>query len=185
MSVIVVPPAHVAKAGWQEDAIDVTSHGAEFRPLSPFLLGPVPLYAGYWSKTMENAWQYAKVYPGQTYEDYWWRAFKGWADPRAVRYPMGKGAKPLYTLWAGDHLDYITARRRVYIPLYAWAVRFYQPYLLAGLKAMHEERGDLVLTDFDSYDHRPAGLSWEDVISDPDRKMGHGFVLAMMIEGYL
>jgi hypothetical protein len=34
-------------------------------------------------------------------------------------------------------------------------------------------------------DHRARGYSWEDVINDPDRKMGRGFVLAMMIEGVL
>lgn len=185
MTVYVVPPAYVAKAGWQDDAIDVTSRGDEYRALSPFLLGPVPLYAGYWSRTMENAWQYAKVYPEHTYGNYWPWAFTGWNDPRAVRYPMGKGAKPLHTLWAGDKLGYVDARRRVYIPLYAWAVRFYQPYLLSGLREAHLEGRDLVLVDFDAYDHRQAGLTWEDVINDPHRKMGHGFVLAMMIEGYL
>jgi hypothetical protein len=47
------------------------------------------------------------------------------------------------------------------------------------------EAGDIVLQDFDAYDHRALGYSWDDVINDPDRKMGHGFVLAMMIEGVL
>jgi hypothetical protein len=44
---------------------------------------------------------------------------------------------------------------------------------------------DIGLQDFGTYDHQALGYSWDDVINDPDRKMGHGFVLAMMIEGVL
>ena len=47
------------------------------------------------------------------------------------------------------------------------------------------QRADVVLIDFDAYDHRVLGYSWGDVMNDPDRKMGHGFVLAMMIEGVI
>ena len=43
--------------------IDVTSHAKDvFRQCSPFVLGPIPLYGGFTSKNMENAWQYAKLY---------------------------------------------------------------------------------------------------------------------------
>lgn len=187
MTVTVIPPGEAfSRRDDPRPFIDATSHGNRFRPLSPFLLGPVPLYAGQWSKTMENAWQYAKVYPQHQFEPgaYWAWATAGWGNPRAVRYPMGKGAKPLFSLWAGDHHGYVDARRRIYIPLYAWAVRMYQLPLLAELRGMAAQ-GDVVLIDFDAYDHRALGYSWEDVISDPDRTMGHGFVLAMMIEGYL
>lgn len=183
MIVEVQSPAYVAKAGLH--AADVTTHGSTFRLLSPMLLGPVPLYAGMWSETMENAWQYAKVYPGVAGAAYWAWAKRGWADPRAVRYPMGKGAQPLYALWAGDELDYIAARRRIYIPLYAQAVRMHQLDLFLKLRQQAYAGSGAVIVDFDAYDHRKLGYSWDDVISDPDRKMGHGFVLAMMIEGVL
>jgi hypothetical protein len=189
MTVEVQSPAYIAKAGLP--AHDVTTHGTYFRPLSPMLLGPVPLYEGLCSRTMENAWQYAKVYPQHAGQDgwpgleYWDWARAGWDNPRGVRYPMGKGAPPLYSLWAGERLDYIAARRRIYIPLYAQAVRFYQSGLLATLRQQARTSIGLVIQDFDAYDHRALGYSWDDVISDPDRKMGHGFVLAMMIEGVL
>jgi len=172
------------KATWEDPGVpsyDVTTHGSTYRPLSPMLLGPVPLYGGLWSRTMENAWQYAKVYPGC---EYWPWAAAGWANPRGVRYPMGKGARPLYSLWAGDKLDYITARKRIYLQLYAQAVRFHQLSLLADLRQA-ALAGDIVLLDFDAYDHRALGYTWDDVINDEKRKMGHGFVLAMMIEGVL
>lgn len=164
---------------------DVTTHGTDWRALSPMLLGPVQLYAGMWSRTVENGWQYAKAYPG--YEDpaaYWPWARGGWASPQAVRYPMGKGARPLHSLWAGDELGYIGARRRIYLPLYAQAVRFGPLNLFLALRE-RARQNDIAILDFDAYDHRALGYSWDDVVSDPGRKMGHGFVLAMMIEGVL
>jgi hypothetical protein len=36
--------------------------------------------------------------------------------------------------------------------------------------------------DFDAYDHKYEKLTYEQVINDPTRKMGHAFVLAMMLD---
>jgi len=186
MSVTVIPPGEAfSRPGDPRVFCDVTTHGSEWRPLSPMLLGPVPLYAGMWSRTMENAWQFAKFY--QLHREtvsYWPWAQAGWGNPRAVRYPMGRGSVPLHTLWAGEELDYVTARKRVYAPLYAQAVRMHQLDMFLKLRSWAQQ-ADVVLIDFDAYDHRALGYSWDDVMSDPGRKMGHGFVLAMMIEGVL
>ena len=116
--------------------INVTSQSKSDRgkTLSPFLLGPVPLYWGLTAKRVENAWQFSKVYkeyatstrtPKGTYStDLWpshkwfkW-ALKGFNDTYAHRHPMGKGAKPLFSYWRGEKLDYIQARKRIYSPLY-------------------------------------------------------------------
>lgn len=172
-------------------SVDVTSGHGYWSALSPFKLGPVQLYDNRWSQNMENGWQYAKVYREHTWgvlrapaQSYWSWATEGWYNPRAVRYPMGKGAKPLYSLWAGENLGYIEARKRIYIPLYSQAVRFHAMKQLQELKNFAMGR-DIVLRDYDAYDHQKLGYSWDDVINDPARKMGHGFVLAMMIEGVL
>jgi uncharacterized protein DUF6939 len=164
-------------------SVDVTSTSGNGSDFSPFTLGPVMLYSNTWSRNMENGWQYAKVYPEHV-QDYWTWAKAGWDNPRAVRYPMGKGAKPLYSLWCGEGLGYIAARKRIYMPLYSQAIRFYRP---ASLQWLREQaaRGDIAIKDYDAYDHRTLGYSWDDVINDPSRKMGHGFVLAMMLEGVL
>lgn len=72
---------------------------------------------------MENAWQYAKVYKrhtsslGNPTSDYWVWARQGWSSRIANRYPMGKGSKPEYSLWNGEKLGYIDARRKIYAPL--------------------------------------------------------------------
>lgn len=159
------------------------------RGLSPFYLGPCTLYGGYVSQNMENAWQYSKCYkvhtdengePTQAYYDW---ANSGWTKERADRYPMGKGAKPEYSLWDGEKLTYTQARRRIYIPLYTRAVRDTDAFKI--LNGMYRHAGNLTLWDFDAYNHRELGMGWDDVIDHPTWKCGHGFVLAMMLEGFL
>jgi hypothetical protein len=102
--------------------------------LSPFYLGPVKLYENNIAKNLENAWQFSKVYSNhfnelenKIKEDYFVWSKKGWSDNFTHRYPMGKGLKPLFSfwktfnketqIWEDVHLDYISARINIYIPL--------------------------------------------------------------------
>ena len=175
-----------------EDAvvINTTSRSNNWsRSLSPFFLGPVDLYAGHKSQNIENAWQYSKVYEyyleedGSVGERYFNWAKDGWNSTRANRYPMGKDARPLYSYWDGEKLSYVEARKKIYVPLYAKAVK--QTFAFEKLKKMHEEGQDLYLWDFDGYDHKACSLTFDQVINDPNRKMGHAFVIAMLLEGFL
>jgi len=170
--------------------VDTTSKGG-FKDLSPFYLGPVtdPFY-GDVALNFENYWQYSKIYHddydplvGPT-PAYWsWRA-AGFANPRAVRYPKGKGAKPLGLLHGNEIFDYIPSRRKVYAPIYAELVRATKSYNMLFNWSYNEGR-DLVLRDFDGYDYHRFGISLIDVINDPRRKMGHAFILAGMLTGHL
>lgn len=38
---------------------------------------------------------------------------------------------------------------------------------------------------FDGYNNKALGMSYDEVINCESRKMGHGFVLAMLLDGYL
>lgn len=154
--------------------------------LSPFFLGPIPLYDGTYALNMENAWQYAKVYDihvdanqDPTPEYFAW-ARAGWNKNYADRYPMGKGAKPLYSWWNGKKLTYIEARRAIYAPLYANAIEKTPAY--KTLLELYKQQGEIWLWDFDAYDHRKLNMSYMDVLMHPTKKMGHAFVLAMMLE---
>jgi len=153
------------------------------RELSPFHLGPVELYDGHRARCMENGWQFAKVYAchadeeGKPLPAYWEWAQAGWAKP-AQRYPMGKGAKPMYSLWDGEHLGYLEARARVYWPLYRDAVRNTAGF--ARLQELHA-KGPLSLFDFDGYDAQARCLSIKDVSLYVPRPMGHAFVLKAML----
>lgn len=156
------------------------------RDLSPFMLGPCPLYDGIWSRTMENAWQYSKLYAehadaeGNPTQKYWDWAAAGWENPKAVRYPMGKGAKPLCSLWQGKKYGYIDARKQVYAPIYRDAVLQTNGY--ATLKRLYEEhKGIIAIRDFDGYDEVALGMNLIDVLNNPNRKMGHAFVIKMLL----
>jgi len=179
-----------AKNPYGGTEVDVTSNSGFWSDLSPFLLNA----SKYGALVFENLWQYSKVYkkfimPIDGYPDASWHKWRdtGFANPRAVRYPMGKGAKPEYLLWEDEKLSYVEARKRVYAPIYAELVAQTGGY--GVLQSLYEsclaDNEPLVLRDFDAYDHIAMGRSLRDVINDPDRKCGHGFVLAMMLQGEL
>jgi hypothetical protein len=166
--------------------IDTTSKGSN-SDLSPFNLGPVEV-DGMIAMNVENLWQFSKVYPGHEFlgepskEWYAWRD-RGFASRWAQRYPMGKGKKPLYSFWRGQKLDYITARKEIYVPAYASCVVKTESFRKIFMS--YREGETIVLRDFDGYDHRALGISLKDVINNPNRSMGHAFVIVMILEDKL
>jgi len=172
-----------------ENFINTTSRSTDWgRGLSPFLNGPCPLPEGApckEAKNIENAWQYAKVYPEHVDEDenpteeYFKWARMGFLTQRGVRYPMGKGKHSLYSWWNGKKHGCIEARKNIYIPIYQSAIEKTEAYEM--LKAFYSEKESIVLWDFDGYDHDKFGVSIDEVINDSNRIMGHAFVLKMML----
>jgi hypothetical protein len=110
---------------------------------------------------------------------YWQWAKSGWSNPRAQRYPMGKGAKPEYLLWDGRRLGYVEGRHEVYWPLYRDAVR--ETRAFARLQSIVAAGDNLALFDFDGYDHDACAISLAEVLVDERRPMGHAFVLKSML----
>ena len=191
--------------------IDCTSGNKDevMRGLSPFYLGPVECYDGLKSETFERAWQCAKVYPwmenadGYPSEGYFaWRdmmwAKKGFERKIDIRFPVGKGnaRKCEYAWWkvngTFERLKYIPARKAIYIPLYAKAVVKTEAY--RRLVELRDSGKNLMLIDFDGYNpyHPHYGFgsddsvrTYKDVIHCPLLKMGHAFVLAMLLEGVI
>lgn len=166
-------------------SVDTTSRGGQWSGLSPFNLGPVPMYDGKTAANFENCWQYAKVYEihadadGNPTDAYWKWAEAGWKDPKPQRYPMGRGARPLYSLWDGKRLGYIDARKTIYGPLYAQLVQ--ETPSFQRLKDLHESGQDITLRDYDGYDHDKLGMTLTEVLNNPRRKMGHAFVLKALL----
>ncbi len=162
--------------------IDTTSNSGQFRELSPFILPAYP------AKNLENLWQFSKVYkkhimPIDGYPDASWYKWRdnGYSLDRAVRYPMGKGTIPEYSLWDGRKLDYISARKHIYAPEYAKNV--IKTVAFKRLQHVYQDcyNTELILLDYDAYDHAALGMTLKDVINNPNRKMGHAFVLIMML----
>ena len=168
---------------------NVTSHSTDMgRQCSPFLMGPVPveLDGKTWNaRNMENAWQYSKVYKEHlgNYEKWKIWALGGFVNPRAIRYPMGKGAKPEFHYWKGEKLAYIQARKKIYIPEYAKLV--VQTNAFRTLRDMYKSGRPVALWDFDGYNHRKLDMSFHEVIHCETRTMGHAFVIAMLLERYI
>lgn len=174
--------------------VNTTSRSSDWgRGLSPFFLGPVKLYGDYVSQNVENAWQYSKVYveytdennePNQSYFDW---AQKGWNKRVADRYPMGRGAKPLYSLWDGEKLGYVEARKKIYLPLYAMAVRNTQAFakLREAFETASKNETALVLQDFDAHNIDVMNHDLNKIVNNDNIKFGHGYVLAMMLLGML
>jgi len=137
------------------------------------------------ARIMENAWQMSKVYSqyasttGEPTDGYFAWAKKGFEDTVPHRYPMGRGKAPLYSLWNGKKLGYIDARKEIYLPLFRDAVKVTEDFKkLQDLVAT----GELIaLWDYDGYDHEARGMSLKDVLNEPRLKMGHAFVLKMML----
>lgn len=162
------------------------SKSSLWRQLSPFFLGPCKLWGDHVSQNMENGWQYSKVY--SEYENgglghptkRWLKwAKEGWNNPKAVRYPMGKGVSPEYSWWDGKAYGYLQARAKIYIPLYVRAVSKTDAF--EELQQMYKSQHEIWLWDFDGYDRRKFGMTLLDVLTNPRMKMGHAFVLAMML----
>lgn len=172
-------------------SMDVTSRSKSWgRHLSPFNLGPVDLYDGYVAKNIENAFQFSRVYPEHSTVDglpspyYWEWAQTGWAETAPIKYPMGVWNKHLYHWWDGKKLTNLEAQNQIFLPLYKKAVVTTPAF--QKLKYFYENsKQDIYLIDFEGYDHRFLGKSWDDVVNNIDMPVGQAFALCMILEGYL
>ena len=170
-------------------AINTTSRSSNWSSgLSPFYCGPVKLYGEYSSQNVENAWQYSKVYEyytddGEPAPRYFSWAEDGWKSTRAQRYPMGRGVVPLYSLWDGAKLSYVEARKAIYIPLYSSTVK--KTSAFQQLKSEYKNNKDIYLIDFDAHNLEPKSYEYMDVVNNPKIKLGHAYVLAMMLENLI
>ena len=96
----------------------------------------------------------------------------------------------MYAWWKDDDtfrkLGYIDGRKHIYLPLYAKAVVKTEAF--RRLVELRDSGKNLMLIDFGGYNpwHPHYGFtSYNDVIHCPLLKMGHGFVLAMLLDGVI
>lgn len=171
-------------------SMDVTSRSSTWgKHFSPFNLGPVDLYDGHWAYNIENAFQFSRVYAEYSTVDgvpaahYWEWAKKGWQNPKPIKYPLGVWSKHLYHWWDNKKLSNLEAQNQIFLPIYKKAV--IKTTAFSRLKEMYETGQDIYLIDFEGYDHRFLGKSWDDVVNNIDMPVGQAFALCMILEGYL
>ena len=161
------------------------------RGLSPMLVGMIFSDNGI-ARNMENFWQYAKVYEHQVdnnqnpLPEYFEWKNKGYNKKWADRYPAGKGSIPLYTWYCGEKLGYIEARKKLYLKYYKEAIIHTEAFKILKETWLNCKKNntDLILLDFDAYNHRELNYTWEDILNNEKRKMGHAFVLAKILSHY-
>ena len=154
------------------------------RQFSPFYLGPVEVtpMGPCVSQNMENAWQYSKRYKGQSIDEWAAWADIGFSQTKAVRFPMGRGAKPMFSYWQGEELSYIAARFKIYGPLYEWCILNHAYDSFLRLKKLVDDGTKIAIFDYDGYFYQGEDMSLDDVIYNPKRKMGHSFILMGMLQ---
>ena len=195
------------KGTWETEGfleVDTTSLGQSAKDLSPFCLH----HPSYPSVLVENFWQYSKFYrehgeilyaiggPRNFYfgdecitlpEIKVTDAFRAWANQGMVkkysdRHPMGRGAKPVCSvLSVNKHYyacDYIQARKLLYVPAYAGAVKGTRTF--RWLQCQVSAGQDIMLLDFDDVDF---SRGFDAVLNDGTHVMGHSAVLAAMLSG--
>jgi len=168
--------------------IDTTSRSWNWsKGFSPFNLPCGHLYDNYYSKNVENAWQASKVYSqfvdtnNNPTDEYFKWANNIWKSSYAFRYPMGRGAIPLYSYWNGEKLSYIDARKKIYIPIYSRACVESKTFNHL-LKIYRKTDKDIYLVDFDGYNHKEKNMTLNDVVNNEARSMGHAFVIYDLLQ---
>mgnify|MGYP001566161829 CR=1 FL=1 len=162
--------------------INTTSTSTDFgKAFSPFMnQGPIELY-GLTAHNVENMYQYQKCYSRHVGNYQEWKRWRdaGLASTIAVRYPMGKGAKPEFSYIKGlGKLSYVEARHKIYIPAYEQKLARYCTRELQTLADI------LTITDvwlFD-FDGRITDQLFEDAVCDPDHSLGHSFIIKKFLE---
>jgi hypothetical protein len=132
--------------------LDVTSKAKEpYVKISPFYPHgniPVPFSEGYFASSVEGIWQGLKVFENDDVDisKFSVNSMKGLKRTiRKFGNPLGhrKGVN------GTELLDYITARRQIYLPSYAFLLEKCIPDLIQKLKELAFKQ-DLVLLDFET-----------------------------------
>lgn len=134
------------------EVIDVTSKGDfPFVKLSPFYPHgniPVPFSQNYFAKSVEGIWQGLKVFE---LEDIDTSKFEI-EDMKGIKRTVRKFGKPLghrKGIYGNELLDYLTARKQIYLPTYAWVL---QNVTIKEIDLLVEiaKKTDLILLDYET-----------------------------------
>lgn len=153
-----------------------------FSPMTPIIGG----YKGYWN--FESYWQSGKVYEDIDIKisKKWWKEQK---QPKR-RYPNSKGKKVLYAIFDGNEekMDYITSRKKVYIPEYYELIK--NSEVLKELQNKYKNGVNITVYDFDGPRLKNGDVTClklskkmlKEKLLDPTFPFGHGYIVAAAIK---
>ena len=156
----------------------------DFSPMTPIEGG----YEGYWN--FEAFWQSGKVFEGIAEDKVktFWRNVK----EAKRRYPGSKGKKVLHARFEhapDEKMDYITSRKKVYVPRYIELIKDREMTL--HWKAEIEKGKNVVIYDFDGPRAVDGSVLCMEVnvdlvrekINDTQFPFGHGYMIAAWLKG--
>jgi len=136
----------------QATIIDVTSKGKEpwikVSPFYPHGKIPIPFSAGYYGDSVEGIWQGLKVFEKEDIDESKFSI----RDMKGIKRTVRKFGKPLghrKGVNGIELLDYLTARKDIYLRTYGWMLDNKASDVIQLLK-IEAEKNDLVLLDFDT-----------------------------------
>jgi hypothetical protein len=131
--------------------VDVTSNSESptFQKFSPFYPHggiPVPGQHGKTSESVEGVWQGLKVFENQGVDT---KKFAVNSMKNLKRVKTEKTGRVVGHDMGGELLDYVTARKNIYIPTYSYVLEHHLKNEVALLKGMLEEGAKLAILDYD------------------------------------
>lgn len=188
-------------------------NGIPAKQFSPMYLGPVIekeiFGTGDQVATIfENYWQYGKIFRELVHIDQNMHITQAWYDFRSKGYKKNKGDRhPIGTksneikftdnkgknhykyyaafssMYLNNVLDYISSRKLIYAPIYAWLVA--KTPAFAELRKNISEGKNIQILDFDILpgSHNVTLEFLRERINDPSVPFGHGYVLAGLLAG--
>lgn len=137
------------------EIIDVTSKGSrhfvKFSPFYPIGGIPIPNSEEAISESVEGIWQGLKVFSD---EDIDLSKFQI-TNMKGLKRTVRKYGTPLghrYGINSTELLDYISARKKIYVPVYHWVLENKLRKEVEELKTIHD-RKDIVLLDYETNEH--------------------------------
>ena len=185
---------------------------AEWRPLSPFLLGPIMINSDsddladdyHWTNCrykkmrhcliFENYWQGSKIYnidvdvdvdvdEGQIKDSFFKRRERLFSLDVPKRRPVPKSkGDAVAGFYNGQIMDYIESRKRIYCPIYASLIENSPQFL--KLKSMLKTGHNLLIVGPDGADLPMTYATMYRAVNDPNICFGHELVICCSLNGW-
>lgn len=154
--------------------VDLTSKGPEpwvrFSPFFPHGGIPVPFSPGCTAQSVEGIWQGLKVFEGAGVDERKFHVTSMKGLKRTVRkFGLPRGHQR--GLGCSDLLDYISARKEIYLPVYQWVLENRLGSECGQLAALARQ-GTLVLLDYETNAD----------VDDPRKPLSHASLVKRYLE---
>ena len=155
--------------------IDVTSHAdnefVQFSPFYPHGGIPIPFTEGVTSQSVEGIWQGLKVFENYNIDTSKFR-IKNMKDVKRTTRKYGKCLGHRKGIRSTELLDYIEARKKIYLPSYKWVLDNKLQKLVTAIRVIAKNK-PVVLLDYETNAD----------VNDYRKPLSHASLIKAYIEG--